>query len=143
MTCLWQDDRSTYDGEFVSFKDVVALPKPIQKPHPPILIGGESPPALRRAARLGDGWIGGLSTVEQLTSAVERLEKECEAIDRDPGELQRVHMVAFPTPDVLEEHLVVASRLGIDEVVVIVPRGQSASGFEQSIDGIARVGGLL
>jgi len=55
---LWSDDVIEHHGEFYDFEPVQFEPKPVQKPHPPILIGGESPPALRRAARVGNGWVG-------------------------------------------------------------------------------------
>ena len=53
---LWVEESATFAGEFFSFDDLVSSPKPLQKPHPPIVVGGNRPPALRRAARLGDGW---------------------------------------------------------------------------------------
>ena len=55
---LWSDDVIEHHGEFYDFEPVQFEPKPVQKPHPPILVGGESPPALRRAARVGNGWVG-------------------------------------------------------------------------------------
>src|SRR4051794_3536622 len=55
---LWTEETVTHHGEFFSFDEAVFEPKPQQKPWPPILVGGESKAALRRAARLGDGWIG-------------------------------------------------------------------------------------
>ncbi len=55
---LWTEDEVTHHGEFFSFEGAVFVPKPVQQPGPPILVGGESGAALRRAARLGDGWIG-------------------------------------------------------------------------------------
>ena len=53
---LWTSDSPTFAGEHVEFADIVFEPKPVQKPHPPIWVGGESVPAMKRAARLGDGW---------------------------------------------------------------------------------------
>ena len=53
---LWTKDDPRFDGKYVKFADVLFEPKPVQKPHPPIWVGGESGPALRRTARLGDGW---------------------------------------------------------------------------------------
>jgi probable F420-dependent oxidoreductase len=55
---LWTEAEVSHHGEFFSFDGVVFEPKPRQRPGPPILVGGESGAALRRAARLGDGWIG-------------------------------------------------------------------------------------
>ncbi len=52
----WTQDVPSYEGKYVKFANVLVDPKPVQKPHPPIWVGGESGAALRRTARLGDGW---------------------------------------------------------------------------------------
>lgn len=56
MKVLWTADEPEFHGEFVDFADIVFEPKPVQWPHPPLFVGGRSVFALRRAARLGDGW---------------------------------------------------------------------------------------
>lgn len=53
---LWTADRPVQKGPFVAFDNLIFAPKPIQRPYPPIWVGGEAPPALRRAGRLGDAW---------------------------------------------------------------------------------------
>jgi probable F420-dependent oxidoreductase len=62
---LWSRDNPTFSGKYCSFSNIVFLPKPVQKPGIPIWIGGHSKQAIRRAARLGDGWhpIGGVPTI--------------------------------------------------------------------------------
>ena len=70
---LWTDETVTHHGEFFSFDEVVFEPKPQQKPWPPILVGGESQAALRRAARLGDGWIGMAHTFESAAGQIATL----------------------------------------------------------------------
>jgi len=55
---LWTDEVIEQHGEFYDFGPVMFEPKPVQKPHPPVIVGGESGAALRRAARLGNGWVG-------------------------------------------------------------------------------------
>ncbi len=55
---LWTEPEIEHHGEFYDFDAVAFDPKPVQKPYPPLLIGGESKAALRRAARVGDGWLG-------------------------------------------------------------------------------------
>ena len=89
---LWTSDDPEFAGEYCSFSNITFLPKPMQKPHPPIWVGGESGPAMRRAALLGDGWypIGSnprfpLRTPDQFSRAVERLHRYAEAGDRDPA----------------------------------------------------------
>jgi alkanesulfonate monooxygenase SsuD/methylene tetrahydromethanopterin reductase-like flavin-dependent oxidoreductase (luciferase family) len=63
---LWTSAEPSFKGRTVQFENVVFEPKPVQKPHPPILVGGNSRPAMRRAARLGDGWLPWLVTREEL-----------------------------------------------------------------------------
>ena len=91
---LWTNEDPSYDGDYAAFSDVSFSPKPVQKPHPPIWIGGESPPALRRAARLGDAWypIGSnprftVGTIEQLTGYISRVRNYARDAGRDPDEL--------------------------------------------------------
>lgn len=57
IIALWTQDRPSFEGKYVSFRDVGFDPKPVQKPHLPIWIGGDSDAALRRVARFGSGWI--------------------------------------------------------------------------------------
>ncbi len=92
---LWRDEIAEFDGEFVSFKNVIAAPKPVQQPGPPIWIGGEGPAARRRVARLGDGWypVSGnprypLDTVERFTVAVKEVRALSEANGRDPDDIE-------------------------------------------------------
>jgi len=58
MQTLWVDELSSFEGEFYTLKPCMQNPKPVQKPHPPIFFGGESPAALRRVAEVGQGWFG-------------------------------------------------------------------------------------
>jgi probable F420-dependent oxidoreductase len=102
---LWTADSPRFDGRHVRFSDIAFLPKPVQKPTPPIWIGGESAPALRRAATLGDGWypIGNnpkfpLDTLERYRSGVARLRAAAEAAGRDPASLDLAYWVHMYNP---------------------------------------------
>ena len=68
---IWTSDRPRFKGEFISFDDIVFEPKPVQKPHPPIYIGGNTKVAMRRAVRYGDGWIPWLVTAADLPGCIE------------------------------------------------------------------------
>src|SRR5438045_2736552 len=72
-TRLWAEDVIEHHGEFFDFPPVMFEPKPVQKPHPPVLVGGESDRARERAARLGDGWIGMHHTPESVALPVKKL----------------------------------------------------------------------
>ena len=67
----WTSDFPKFDGEFVRFDNILVEPKPVQKPHPPIFIGGNSKAAMRRAAEHGDGWIPWLVTSEDLPGCID------------------------------------------------------------------------
>ena len=99
---LWTSDSPEYDGTYARFSEVLFAPKPVQKPHPPIWIGGESPAALRRAARLGDGWYPiatnptyPLGTAEQLSASLSRLRGDAERFGRDPFEIEVAYSVGL------------------------------------------------
>ena len=57
MKAIWTGDKAEYSGEFVNFGPIHAWPKPVQKPHPPVIVGGAFPHGARRAVRYGEGWI--------------------------------------------------------------------------------------
>jgi alkanesulfonate monooxygenase SsuD/methylene tetrahydromethanopterin reductase-like flavin-dependent oxidoreductase (luciferase family) len=88
---LWTEDDPRFAGRHVRFSEITFLPKPVQKPHPPVWVGGESPPALRRTVRYGDVWfpIGNnphhrLDTVARFKAGVEKLYQVAEQNNRDP-----------------------------------------------------------
>ena len=87
---LWTKDDPSFDGDYAQFSDIIFEPKPIQKPHPPIWIGGESTPALRRVVELGDGWFpiginarSPLDTRDRYKAGLDRLHAAAEQHDRD------------------------------------------------------------
>ena len=87
---LWTEPRVDHAGEFFRFDGVLFEPKPVQQPWPPILVGGESPAALRRAATHGDGWIGIHHTFESAAVAITRLQQLLSDAGRDPATFQIV-----------------------------------------------------
>ena len=96
---LWTEDKPRFEGRYVRFADVIFSPKPTQKPHPPLWIGGESEPALSRAARLGDGWYPiavnprhPLDTLQRYRGAVDRLRR----LAADGRTRSRAHCTRLP-----------------------------------------------
>ncbi len=76
---LWTSDNPRFEGEFYRFSDVGFAPKPVQKPHPPIWVGGDSPGALRRVVALGDGWHATSKPPEELAKSLVGLRAAAEA----------------------------------------------------------------
>ncbi|MDP7588316.1 MAG: LLM class F420-dependent oxidoreductase [SAR202 cluster bacterium] len=92
---LWTSDNPQFDGKFCRFSNIDFLPKPVQKPHPPIWVGGEGRRAIRRAARFGDGWqpLGNnnrfpTATADELAEGLRRLDTELERAGRPAGSLE-------------------------------------------------------
>ncbi len=88
---LWTEDQPSYAGRFASYSDIAFEPKPLQSPHPPIWVGGESLPALRRTARVGDAWFpiidnprNPLDTAERFAGGVAQMRHVAEGEGRDP-----------------------------------------------------------
>jgi probable F420-dependent oxidoreductase len=97
---LWTKDDPRFEGKYVKFANVWFEPKPVQKPHPPIWVGGESGPALRRTARLGDGWypIGTnpqhrLDSMKRFHAGVERLRRLTREAGRDPAQIALAYRI--------------------------------------------------
>ncbi len=99
LRLLWTSDHATFNGRFYALDDMVAEPKPVQKPHPPILCGGASPPALRRAGRLANGWIANAQqTPESFRANRERVLDAARRAGRD-AEVTIFEAAAGPPSD--------------------------------------------
>ena len=97
---IWTEDRPHFAGRYTTIEGLLCEPKPVQKPHPPIWVGGESGPSMRRAARLGDAWypIGSnrnhlLDTLPRLEAGIARLRRMVVDAGRDPGKMGVVYRV--------------------------------------------------
>jgi probable F420-dependent oxidoreductase len=92
MKAIWTQDAAEYHGELVDFGPMAAWPKPVQKPHPPILIGGAFPYSARRAIRYGDGWMPQATAKDPtpLTDLIPRFRQMTAEAGRDPATMQIV-----------------------------------------------------
>jgi probable F420-dependent oxidoreductase len=79
---LWTQDNPAFEGEFFRFRDVGFAPKPVQNPHPPIWVGGDSPGAFRRVATFGEGWHATSKTPAEFEEALVRLRQATDAARR-------------------------------------------------------------
>lgn len=104
MKALWTQPKVTYRGEFFRLDDGIMRPKPIQKPHPPLWLGGGHPNALKRVAAIADGWMGaGGSTVAAFATSVPQVRAALEKAGRDPAAFpisKRVFMSVHERPEV-------------------------------------------
>lgn len=117
MKALWSDEPIAFEGDRVSVPASWAWPKPVQKPHPPILIGGRLSPAVRRhIIEFADGWmpIGGRG---ETADAIAGLRREAEEAGRDPNSLEISVFAPPPKPEVIEGY----AAAGVARVILSVP----------------------
>jgi F420-dependent oxidoreductase-like protein len=87
---LWTEESVTLDGRFYTVRDALCEPKPVQRPHPPIVIGGEKPKMLRVIARHADEWnVPSHGDVDEWARVSGDLDDVCAEIGRDPAEIRR------------------------------------------------------
>ena len=118
MKEIWTKSKAEYHGEMVNFDEMMAWPKPVQKPHPPILVGGAFPHAARRAIRYGNGWcpIGGRPGSNPI-DALEQFRQMARDAGRDP---QSLPLTLFnPAEDA--DQLAQWRDVGIARAVVMLP----------------------
>lgn len=113
MRALWTDAPATFDGEFAAFRDVHSTPRPVRPAGVPVVVGGHSPAAARRAARYGDGFYPLGVDAGGLADLLGVLRKECEAIGRDPAAIE----VTARAPRTAAEIAELAS-LGVSRVIM-------------------------
>jgi F420-dependent oxidoreductase-like protein len=126
---MWSPNNGRYDGKHYQLVETLCSPQPVQRPNPPILIGGTGErKTLRLVAQYADAWNGSFQTVEEAEHKLGVLHRHCEAVERDPAEIQKtVMMLIDPTVD-LDGFLCTAeqyARLGFDLIDVMPPVDES------------------
>ena len=136
FTTLWSDAHPSFEGEFFRFRDIGFAPKPVQKPRPPIWVGGDSPGAFRRVATLGDGWHATSKTPTEFRDALPRLRAAADKAGRafDTIELSlrytlRDDLLAKGTQAVVDT-LVEYKRLGLSHILLEFRRDDLARMLE-------------
>jgi probable F420-dependent oxidoreductase len=119
MKVIWTRDEAEYHGEFVNFDPMNQWPKPVQKPHPPVIVGGAFPFAARRAIRYGNGWIPRADRLEQdgIGPLLDKFRAMAREADRDPAELP---ITIFRLPDDIAK-LRYCQEIGVDRIVFSLP----------------------
>jgi probable F420-dependent oxidoreductase len=118
MKAIWTNEEPEYHGEFVRFDKMKQWPKPVRKPHPPIIVGGAFPHAARRAVRYGDGWIPRDDWLERDgLGVIDAFHEMAGEAGRNPADLP---ITLFRVPDDIDR-LRLYQRIGIDRVVFSLP----------------------
>ena len=125
LRTLWTQEKPAFEGRFSSFSGIQSRPLPVQKPHPPIHVGGMSRPALRRAVAQGNGWYGffqDLSATERMLAALEETAKRVER----PAALGRLEISVTPPGPVDADTARRFEELGVDRLVLMRGFGDMA-----------------
>lgn len=117
MKVMWQEDEAAYHGELVRFDPIWSYPKPLQKPHPPILLGGHGEAALRRVVAYCDGWMPIAFAAGDLAQRVATLHRIAEDKGRDPKSISLSVFWAPADRATIDGY----AALGVERVILPLP----------------------
>jgi probable F420-dependent oxidoreductase len=128
---LWYDEHPEYHGTFVDFSGVDAYPRPVQHPIP-LVVGGHSAPAYRRAVSRAQGWYGFRLSPDEAASSLAGLREAASQVERRP-ELGELEITVTPRGRLTPERAAAFADIGVDRLVVY-PRGGTPDAVEAAID---------
>ncbi|MBK9705888.1 MAG: LLM class F420-dependent oxidoreductase [Acidobacteria bacterium] len=120
MKEIWTKEEAEYHGEFVNFDPIWSHPKPVQKPHPPILMGGYGPTTFDRVVEYCDGWFPIGLMAGNIEEKIAELKQKAESAGRDPNTISVT--VALPQPD--QNVVDRMESAGVERVIFILPSAQ-------------------
>src|SRR5437870_12576102 len=120
MKEIWTEEEAEFHGEFVNFDKIWSYPKPVQKPHPPILMGGDGATTFNRVNEFSNGWLPlGYRKID-ITQKIRDLRRQAEAAGRDPKSISITVFGANPQPATLEEF----AKAGVERAVFMLPAAE-------------------
>jgi alkanesulfonate monooxygenase SsuD/methylene tetrahydromethanopterin reductase-like flavin-dependent oxidoreductase (luciferase family) len=135
MQAIWTQDEAAFHGRFVDFDPILSWPKPVQKPFPPVLVGGDGHLSLRAAATYGDGWIPGIEEIAAFEEQRAEVYRLCDEAGRPPI---GITVCAFD-----QSLMSRCSELGVDRFVVAVSEAHELTALRSFLDGYAALGTRL
>jgi probable F420-dependent oxidoreductase len=120
MKAIWTQDAAQYHGEFVNFDPLWSWPKPVQKPHPPIILGGHSPQVLQRVVDYCDGWAPIAVRAANILDDIRTLRRLAEKAGRDPRSISVSVFGVPPDEDTLQQY----RSVGVERVAFAVPSAE-------------------
>ncbi len=133
MKAIWTEDEASYHGEHVDFDRIWSWPKPVQQPHPPVLVGGNGERVLERVIAFGDEWMP--NRVAGLSERIEQLNRMADAAGRDP--IPVTLSGASPDPELIER----GEQAGVHRCTVYIEPTDAAE-IEVQLDELASRLGL-
>jgi probable F420-dependent oxidoreductase len=133
MKAIWTEDEASYHGAHVDFERIWCWPKPAQKPHPPVLVGGNAERVLKRVVAYGDEWMP--NRVSGLTERIQELARLAEEAGRDP--IPITLSGAKPDPELIER----GEKAGVHRCTFYIRPGDAGE-TERQLDALASTLGL-
>lgn len=127
MKELWTKEQAEFHGTYVDFPPVYCDPKPVQKPNPPVLLGGGAPNLFRRIVGWADGWLPAGASVEQVKAGRATLDELADAAGRDPAGFQ---VTVFNVPGdraTLQQY----AEAGADRVILSLPNARETGALDE------------
>ena len=121
MKAIWTEDEAEFHGDYVNFDKIWSYPKPVQKPHPPIFMGGDGPTTFDRVVEFCDGWMPiarGAAQPGILAEKIALLRKQAEEAGRDPNSIP-VSLCVFEPPQ--EDTVPMMAEAGVDRLIFSLP----------------------
>ena len=119
IVALWTQPQPRFSGKYVAFSGIDAQPRPVQRPHPPIHVGGQSPGAYRRAVLRGSGWYGFALDLDGTRRCLAGLARAREEVAR-PAALGRLEITITPPPSVQADDVARYAELGVDRLALLL-----------------------
>jgi len=129
LRALWTMEKPRFHGRFYDFEGIDAHPRPVQAPHPPIVVGGMSRAAARRAARRGDGWYGFFTSPEHTSRSLAWIREAIEGGERPDG-LGELEITVTPPPPLTPELVERYAEIGVHRIAALTA--------ERDVDGVLR-----
>lgn len=137
IRAIWTEPRPAYEGTTVSFSGVQAYPHPVQRPHPPIVMGGYARPVMRRTIRQADGWFGWGLDPDAAAGRMEVLRETASRVPRGEG-LGPLEITITPPGDVDAATAARYAALGVDRLNLQLPWEATPDDLESYFDGVVR-----
>jgi probable F420-dependent oxidoreductase len=137
LRALWTQERPRFHGRYYHFEGIDAHPRPLQRPHPPIVVGGMSRAGARRAAHQGNGWYGFLTDPEATARSKRWIQQAIDAGER-PAALGTLELSVTPPPPVTPDLVKRYAELGVERLIAL-PTARGVDGVLAFVEELSRL----